>query len=327
LDHQHFEYDIILNREPESSRILLAIEGWEGFDFFRQPDNIGPDNLRGSYAVYKKETLPGEGTGKLCHIHRPKIVDARGRWAWGDIWIDRGLLTMRLPEKWLGEAKYPVTVDPVVGSSMIGAYYERNYLSQEEHEMYLEEKAEDPSADLDWYISNGPMEFMQHTILNKSKTSVQLQGIYNVYVYLERIKLPSSSYVPDYEVVPLLFSDHNNKPRYLLNYDCSYGNPMANLSHASNFTPRWVPSTMTVNDPVAANTDLWFGYFGDNGSLRFDYAAPLLQTYDIGIDYWVREEYSALHEMAVDCDFLNVDYCTEYFPATMPMLLRGPGTT
>ncbi|MDR2741879.1 MAG: hypothetical protein LBB98_06950 [Treponema sp.] len=41
--------------------------------------------LAESYAVYEKETLIGEGTGKLCHIHRPEIIDAKGRRCWGDL--------------------------------------------------------------------------------------------------------------------------------------------------------------------------------------------------------------------------------------------------
>jgi hypothetical protein len=316
LDNQHFEYDIILNKEPESNRLCLALEGWEGFDFFRQPDEFGPEILRGSYAVYKKEGAINSpkyhvGTGKLCHIHRPRIIDARGRWVWGDIRIDRGLLTMAIPEGWLGEAKYPVTVDPVVGSSAVGAYCEYDYLSQDDYECYLEEKAEDPSVQLDSYVLKARLEFMRHSILNKCKTPGQLQGTYSVSVYLERIEPPGSYYTPDYEVVPLLFSDYNNKPKYLLNYDCAYGNPVASLNDANSFAPRWVQSTMTVNGPVAANTDVWLGYYGDNGWLRFDYAAPLLQTEDIGIDYFMRADYSSLYEMAVSCDFLDVSYCED----------------
>jgi hypothetical protein len=78
-----FEYDCILNREPESNVITLLMEGAERFYFFRQPDFIKNPFLKGSYAVYKKETLLGEGTGKLCHIHRPEIIDSRGRRVWG----------------------------------------------------------------------------------------------------------------------------------------------------------------------------------------------------------------------------------------------------
>ena len=84
LGDTFFEYDCILEREPESNVISLRMEGAENFDFFRQPDFVKEPFLQGSYAVYKKETLVGEGTGKLCHIHRPEIIDARGRRCWGN---------------------------------------------------------------------------------------------------------------------------------------------------------------------------------------------------------------------------------------------------
>jgi len=51
-----FEYDCILEKEPESNVISLLMEGAENFDFFRQPDFVRDPFLKGSYAVYKKET-------------------------------------------------------------------------------------------------------------------------------------------------------------------------------------------------------------------------------------------------------------------------------
>ena len=50
-----FEYDCILNKEPESNIISLLMEGAEDFDFFRQPDFVPDPFLKGSYAVYKKK--------------------------------------------------------------------------------------------------------------------------------------------------------------------------------------------------------------------------------------------------------------------------------
>ena len=78
-----FEYDCVLERKPESNAISLFMEGAEDFDFFRQPDFLKEPLLAGSYAVYKKETLIGEGTGKLCHMS--EIIDARGQRALGGI--------------------------------------------------------------------------------------------------------------------------------------------------------------------------------------------------------------------------------------------------
>ncbi|MCL2763578.1 MAG: hypothetical protein FWD36_10355 [Treponema sp.] len=125
LGDTSFEYDCILNREPESNVIALQIEGAECYDFFRQPDFVKDPFLKGSYAVYKKETLIGEGTGKLCHIHRPLIIDARGRKVWGDLAVVGNELRITIPEQWLAEAKYPVVVDPTIGTTTVGK--QQNY--------------------------------------------------------------------------------------------------------------------------------------------------------------------------------------------------------
>ena len=114
LGDSSFEYDCILEREPETNVITLLLEGAERYDFFRQPDFVPDPFLKGSYAVYKKETLIGEGTGKLCHIHRPEIIDARGRRCWGELSIIGNRLHITIPENWLNEAKYPVIVDPTI---------------------------------------------------------------------------------------------------------------------------------------------------------------------------------------------------------------------
>jgi hypothetical protein len=97
------------------------MEGAENLDFFRQPGFVKAPLLAGSYAVYKKETLIGEGTGKLRHIHRPEITDSRGRRVWGDLSVTGNELHITIPEAWLSGAKYPVVVDPVIGLSALGA--------------------------------------------------------------------------------------------------------------------------------------------------------------------------------------------------------------
>ena len=43
-----FEYDCILEREPDSNVVSLVIEGAECFDFFRQPDFVSDPFLKGS---------------------------------------------------------------------------------------------------------------------------------------------------------------------------------------------------------------------------------------------------------------------------------------
>jgi hypothetical protein len=227
-------------------------------------------------------------------------------------------MTMTIPEWWLADAKYPVVVDPVVGSSVVGAYYKYEYLAQEDYERYLEDNKKDPSVQIDRYKEMYAIWFDTTNVLNKYKIPVQLQGTYNTYLYMEWIPVPSvySSYEYDYRILSVLYSEHNNKPRYLLNYNSTVGNPIANLSSPKNFTPRWVQSTMTINGSVAANTDVWFGFCARNGETRFDYAAPLFQTYDAYVDPDYLGDYSSLYEMAVDWDFANIDYCSEIYEGT-----------
>ena len=85
LGDKSFEYDCILLKEPESNVISLRMEG----------------------------------AGKLCHIHRPEIIDARGRRCWGELAVVGNELHITIPEWWLAEAEYPVVVDPMVITTVI----------------------------------------------------------------------------------------------------------------------------------------------------------------------------------------------------------------
>jgi hypothetical protein len=123
LGENAFEYDCVLEKPPDTNTVSLFMEGAEYLDFFRQPDFVEDPFLKGSYAVYKKETLIGEGTGKLCHIHRPEIIDARRRRCWGDLAVIGNELWITIPEWWLSEAAYPVIVDPTIGTTTIGSQY------------------------------------------------------------------------------------------------------------------------------------------------------------------------------------------------------------
>jgi hypothetical protein len=320
LDDRHFEYDIILNREPESNRLYLTIQGWEGFDFFRQPDGFGPEILRGSYAVYTKEGVVSSpaypvGTGKLCHIHRPEIIDARGRRTWGDLMIDRGTLTILIPEGWLADAKYPVTVDPVIGSDTIGAYSHYPYISAEYYQYYLDDREADPDTELAWYTEEYAVEFDTTFIFNHYILPVPLDGAVTARVYIQSIPPPPPSkyYTPAYEVLPVLYGDSGNKPGQLLTEHNTPGNPAAQVTDPKYFTPRWVESTLTPYGTVAAGTAVWFGYWGETGTVRFDYGAPLFQTYDAVMALEALGEYGSFYEMAPDYALDDLGYCEDRF--------------
>lgn len=116
-----------------------AIEAAPGVSFHYQPPltraeidagHVRPDNVVGSYAVYtdKKDhfvdargkTIVNYGTGKLAHIYRPFITDADGATIWGVLNISNGVMSVTIPGDFLDKAAYPVTLDPDLGSTIIG---------------------------------------------------------------------------------------------------------------------------------------------------------------------------------------------------------------
>ncbi len=130
------EFDVILKEKPESNVFEFPIES-DGLKFYYQPEltqkekdegAFRPENVVGSYAVYH-ESKQGDYSqmggknykaGKAFHIYRPKITDANGTEVWGILNIDKGILSIEIPQKFLDNAVYPVIVDPTFGYSQIG---------------------------------------------------------------------------------------------------------------------------------------------------------------------------------------------------------------
>jgi len=241
LGDSAFEYDVILNREPDSNVISLRMEGAENFDFFRQPDFVPGQFLKGSYAVYKKETLLGDGTGKLCHIHRPEIIDARGRRCWGDLAVVGNELRITIPEKWLSEAAYPVIVDPTVGTSTLGSLTHWDNVENESYDqLYME---------VGGYV-------------NRFLIPETLNGLLTAYVY---------AYEPDYEgpCIPVLYSDNNNVP--LARRSANEGQIDGAVN--SNKPAGWRSTTLKTNTSIASGNYIWYGLFCWWFAVRFDFGA------------------------------------------------------
>ena len=126
-----FEFDVILSKKPESNKLLFSIET-KNLLFFKQKELtdqdkkdgcIRPPRVIGSYAVYHAQPDPiTHKTGKAFHLFRPIIEDAIGNKVWGDINIniEKKLLSIKIPEKFLNTAVYPVIVDPNFGYSSVG---------------------------------------------------------------------------------------------------------------------------------------------------------------------------------------------------------------
>ena len=249
-----FEYDCILLREPESNVISLRMEGAENFDFFRQPDFVTDPFLKGSYAVYKKETLIGEGTGKLCHIHRPEIIDARGRRCWGGLSVVGNCLFITIPEKWLGEAAYPVIVDPTVGTSTIGSF------------AYPVENPDKGSS------------FTREIAVNRFLAPEKIEGQCTAWAYFSFIK----DYIHYYS--PRIFSDDNNRP--LIRRSCNEGEAVWGRFLDDNFhvipnenPPKWKSASFDVIGSINQGSYIWFGGYSDSYCPRFDYGSIMYKAY------------------------------------------------
>lgn len=136
IDGAH-EFEIILDEKPESNVVEFTIQT-KGLDFFYQGEPteadiaLGmerPENVIGSYAVYSSQKKinythgKNYGVGKICHIYRPKIIDANENWVWADLTIDekRGIMKIDIPQEFLDSAAYPVIVDPTIGYDSVGA--------------------------------------------------------------------------------------------------------------------------------------------------------------------------------------------------------------
>jgi hypothetical protein len=115
-------YQPPLNEElnPADYDILTETEAWKDGVLVAQR----PENVVGSYAVYHNSKKGNDyKTGKICHIYRPKLIDAKGNTAWADFNKDAdktGILTITLPQDFLDKAIYPVTVDPTFGYTSVG---------------------------------------------------------------------------------------------------------------------------------------------------------------------------------------------------------------
>jgi hypothetical protein len=276
-----FEYDCILNREPESNVISLRMEGAENFDFFRQPNYVEEPFLKGSYAVYKKETLVGEGTGKLCHIHRPEVIDARGRRCWGELSVVGNELRITIPEYWLDEAKYPVVVDPTVGTTTIGSQttgpnpFPINVVTYDR-----------PTLDSEY-------------ALNKYLVPQTGNGLCNAYVYCY------DDYC-DWDFLPCLYTHANNKP-----YARKSQNE--NIIDVTVYPPRWPvgwkTNTFQINGSITAGDYVWFGGWAHYFWTRFDYGGDCYkgQFSDLYEDYleeYGLDPYIVFHSWVVHCDII-----------------------
>jgi hypothetical protein len=129
------EYEIELAKKPQSNIINLSLTFPDGLEFFYQPPltekqiaggRHRSDNVIGSYAVYWNKSNNQYKTGKFCHIYRPKVTDADGKWTWAELSIVGRTLSITIDQTWLDNAVYPIIVDPTLGYNTVGASHVGN---------------------------------------------------------------------------------------------------------------------------------------------------------------------------------------------------------
>jgi len=290
LGDKSFEYDCILEKEPESNVVSMLIVGAEHFDFFRQPDFVKDPFLKGSYAVYKKQTLIGEGTGKLCHIHRPLIIDARGRRVWGKLAVVGNELRITIPEKWLSEAKYPVIVDPVVGTTTVGSQYQY-------YDKY----------DKCWY----KYTISEAVAVNRYILPESMNGNATAYIYFYRNTLYQGKwYSGGHYIRPCIYSDVNSEP-----YEKLSTNEQQIVDEAYQIdNDGWFPATFSSNRVINGGSNIWFGVSTGDFLPRFDYGSKcyISYTYDYWDtlyrppDYFPLEDTYGFTDVDIGIDFFNV---------------------
>jgi hypothetical protein len=137
------EYEIILNEAPKDNLVKIPIT----FDnrlklYYQQPLNelyknanvthafdesgnvtmFRPMSVVGSYAVYCDKVNNEYKIGKLFHLYRPLLIDAKGKEVWLDYKKIGNTLFVILPD--LNGLEYPIIIDPTLGYTSIGASYD-----------------------------------------------------------------------------------------------------------------------------------------------------------------------------------------------------------
>lgn len=132
------EYEIILDKKPKSNIVSLEVET-ENLVYYYQPEEVGenehrPVHVKGSFAVYHADETKHHNSekykaGKAFHLYRPWAVDQTGKKVWCSFdpnFNGTGDLEITIPQDFLDNAVYPVTIDPTFGYTTGGATVSNN---------------------------------------------------------------------------------------------------------------------------------------------------------------------------------------------------------
>jgi len=146
LSGMALEWEVVLDNPPDTNCFEFPLET-SGLRFYHQPplsdseialDCYRPDNVIGSWAAYHAlrsgrhvtvgargdtSLVEDYGCGKAFHIYRPKAWDSSGDTVWCKLHLEDDRLNLIMPQQFLDDAVYPVTIDPEIGFSGVGASY------------------------------------------------------------------------------------------------------------------------------------------------------------------------------------------------------------
>ena len=129
------EYEIILNKKPDSNKINLKIQCSPVLEFWHQavltPEEIAevgnrrPDDIINSYAIYCGKGNNEYQTGKVAHIKRSWVEDStkQRQWCEQEIVVDKGvgIWTITIPDSVYNSNNYPLIIGPKFGYETQGA--------------------------------------------------------------------------------------------------------------------------------------------------------------------------------------------------------------
>jgi cell fate (sporulation/competence/biofilm development) regulator YlbF (YheA/YmcA/DUF963 family) len=163
-------------------------------------------------------------------------------------------LRITIPENWLSEAKYPVVVDPTIGTIAVGSQYRWR---------------PEPGDPLQQLMFEGEIP------VNRFLVADTINGTCTAYMY---------SYIDNYGEnggYPVLYSDNGDKPQTIRTLNSLF----ADFTVKSGKPAGWRSSTFMTISAISSGTYIWFGVFVDFfWETRFDYGAKCYRDkwYEVG---------------------------------------------
>jgi hypothetical protein len=148
-------------------------------------------------------------------------------------------LCITIPENWLSEAKYPVVVDPTIGTTTVGSQNTWNN-----------------DGEIGEFFSEYSL------MVNRVTFPETMAGTAVAFVYVHNT---------DYEGTcqPVMYYDLNDAP--LVRASASEG--FFDIAVGGGKSPGWRSAPLSCGSPVVAGLSMWFGFSSQWFCPRFDYGA------------------------------------------------------